>query len=33
MGEAGRKRAVQNYDSLAVARQLVEILRSKLGIE
>jgi glycosyltransferase involved in cell wall biosynthesis len=32
MGEAGRKRAVQNYDSLAVARQLVEILRSKLGI-
>jgi starch synthase len=32
MGEAGRKRAVQKYDSLAVARQLVEILRSKLGI-
>jgi alpha-maltose-1-phosphate synthase len=33
MGEAGRKRAVQNYDYLAVARQLVELLRSKLGIE
>ena len=33
MGEAGRKRVVQKYDSLAVARQLVEILRSKLGIE
>jgi starch synthase len=32
MGEAGRKRAVQKYDNLAVARQLVEILRSKLGI-
>jgi glycosyltransferase involved in cell wall biosynthesis len=32
MGEAGRKRAVQKYDSPAVARQLVEILRSKLGI-
>jgi glycosyltransferase involved in cell wall biosynthesis len=33
MGEAGRKRIVQKYDSLAVARKLVEILRSKLGIE
>ena len=33
MGEAGRKRAIQKYDSLSVARQLVEILRSKLGIE
>lgn len=32
MGEAGRKRAVQKYDSLVVAQQLVEILRSKLGI-
>jgi len=33
MGEAGRKRVVQKFDSLAVARKLVEILRSKLGIE
>lgn len=33
MGEAGRKRAVEKYDNLSVARQLVEILRSKLGIE
>jgi glycosyltransferase involved in cell wall biosynthesis len=32
MGEAGRKRAVEKYDSLVVARQLVGILRSKLGI-
>jgi starch synthase len=32
MGEAGRKRAVLKYDSQAVARQLVEILRSKLRI-
>lgn len=32
MGEAGRKRAVQHYDSRVVARQLVELLRSKLGI-
>jgi glycosyltransferase involved in cell wall biosynthesis len=33
MGAAGRKRAVEKYDYLAVARQFVEILRSKLGIE
>jgi glycosyltransferase involved in cell wall biosynthesis len=33
MGAAGRKRAVEKYDYLAVARQFVEIVRSKLGIE
>lgn len=33
MGAAGRKRAVERYDYLAVARQFVEIVRSKLGIE
>ena len=33
MGAAGRQRAVEKYDYLAVARQFVEILRSKLGIE
>ena len=33
MGEAARKRVVQKYDSLAVAQQFVELLRSKLGIE
>ena len=33
MGAAGRKRAVEKYDYLAVARQFVEILRTKLGIE
>jgi len=32
MGEAGRRRAIQKYDYLAVARQFVEILRTKLGI-
>jgi alpha-maltose-1-phosphate synthase len=32
MGEAGRKRVVQKYDYLAVARQFVELLRTKLGI-
>lgn len=33
LGEAGRKRAVELYDYRKVARQLVEILRQKLGIE
>lgn len=33
MGAAGRKRAVRLYDYTAVARQFVEILRAKLGIE
>jgi len=33
MGDAGRRRAIQKYDYLAVARQFVEILRTKLGIE
>lgn len=33
MGAAGRKRAVEKYDYLAVARQFVEIIRTKLGIE
>jgi glycosyltransferase involved in cell wall biosynthesis len=32
MGEAGRKRAIRKYDNLAVARQFVNILSSKLGI-
>ena len=32
MGEAGRNRAVRQYDSLVVARQFVGILRSKLGM-
>jgi glycosyltransferase involved in cell wall biosynthesis len=32
MGAAGRKRAVEKYDSLVVARRFVELLRSKLGI-
>lgn len=33
MGEAGRKRVVQKYDYLAVARQFVEILGNKLGLK
>lgn len=33
MGEAGRKRAVQKYDYLVVAQQLIQILHSKLGIQ
>jgi alpha-maltose-1-phosphate synthase len=33
MGAAGRKRAIEKYDYLVVARQFVELLRSKLGIE
>ena len=33
MGAAGRKRAVEKYDYLAVAKQFVGILQSKLGIE
>lgn len=33
MGEAGRRRAVELYDYRTVARQLVEILRQKLGLE
>jgi glycosyltransferase involved in cell wall biosynthesis len=33
MGAAGRSRAVELYDYVAVARQFVEILRTKLGIE
>jgi glycosyltransferase involved in cell wall biosynthesis len=32
MGAAGRARAIRKYDNLAVARQLVNILSSKLGI-
>jgi glycosyltransferase involved in cell wall biosynthesis len=33
MGVAGRKRAVELYDYRTVARQLVQILREKLGLE
>ena len=32
MGEAGRKRAVENYDYRIVARQFVKIVSDKLGI-
>jgi alpha-maltose-1-phosphate synthase len=32
MGEAGRKRVVEKYDYLAVARQFVAILQAKLGL-
>lgn len=32
MGAAGRKRTIEKYDNLAVARQFVEIVGSKLGI-
>lgn len=32
MGEAGRRRAIQKYDSLAIARQFVDIVKTKLGI-
>ena len=32
MGEAGRKRTIEKYDNLAVARQFVKIVGSKLGI-
>ena len=32
MGEAGRKRVVEKYDYLAVARQFVAILGAKLGL-
>jgi starch synthase len=33
MGEAGRKRVLRKYDILAVARQFVELVRSKLGVQ
>jgi glycosyltransferase involved in cell wall biosynthesis len=33
MGAAGRKRAVEKYDHIAVARQFVEIIQTKLGIK
>jgi alpha-maltose-1-phosphate synthase len=32
MGEAGRKRAVEKYDFRVVARRLVELLQSRLGL-
>ena len=32
MGEAGRKRVVERYDYRLVAKRLVEILQTKLGI-
>ncbi len=33
LGEGGRKRVVERYDYRLVAKRLVEILRTKLGIE
>jgi len=32
MGEAGRKRAVENYDYRVVAKRFVELVSEKLGI-
>jgi len=32
MGEAGRKRVVQNYDYRVVAKKFVEIVSERLGI-
>ena len=32
MGEAGRKRAVENYDYRVVARKFTEIISEKLGM-
>ena len=32
MGDAGRKRVVERYDNRLVAKRLVEILQTKLGI-
>ena len=32
MGQAGRKRAVENFDYRAVAKRFVEIIQAKLGI-
>jgi glycosyltransferase involved in cell wall biosynthesis len=33
MGEAGRRRVVEKYDMIAVARRFVSILREKLGLQ
>jgi glycosyltransferase involved in cell wall biosynthesis len=33
MGEAGRKRAVEKFDCRVVARRLVELLQTKLGLQ
>jgi hypothetical protein len=32
MGEAGRKRAIENYDYRVIAKKFVEIVSDKLGI-
>jgi glycosyltransferase involved in cell wall biosynthesis len=32
MGQAGRKRAVENFDYRVVAKRFIEIVQSKLGI-
>jgi glycosyltransferase involved in cell wall biosynthesis len=32
MGEAGRKRAVENYDYRIIAKKFVELVSEKLGV-
>jgi hypothetical protein len=32
MGEAGRKRAVENYDYRIIAKKFIELVSNRLGI-